>query len=145
MADGVFNIAKGGVAEKIRGGATNLTVVLLSVAEVDASLSDYADMAALLVASNTEATFTNYARKTGITGIIAVDNTNERVDCSCADQTWLTAGGAINNTLVKAIVCYSQGAGDANLIPLTYHDFTPTTDASDLTVKFAAAGFYRAS
>lgn len=146
MADGVFNIAKGKVAEKIADGASNIEVVLLKAAEADGVLEDYDDMSALLLAAgNTEADFTNYARKTGITGTETVDDTNNRNDCDIPDQTWTSAGGATNNTLVKAIICYNQGAGDANLIPLTHHDFTPTTDGSDLTMQINAAGFYRAS
>lgn len=144
MSDGVFNISKGKVAHFAE--QSSLVVVLLKAAEADATLEDYDDMAALLAeAGNTEADFTNYARKTGLTGTSTVDDTNNRMDSDLADQTWSSAGGASNNTLVKAVICYSAGAGDANLIPLTHHDFTPTTDGSDLTMKVNAAGFYRAS
>ena len=146
MADGVFNIAKGRVAEKVADDNTKLVVVLLSAAEADATLQDYDDMSALLgAAGNTEATFTNYARKvsTDTDGTVTVDDTNNRVDVDMPDITWTSAGGATNNTLVKLIGAYNQGAGDANLVPLTHHDFAVTTDGSDLTAQIA--NFFRAS
>lgn len=146
MADGILNIAKGAFAEKFRDGAANGIVMLLKAAEVDATLVDYADLAALLVpAGNTEATFTNYARKTALTGTITVDNTNDRVDVDLPDQTWTAAGGASNDTLVKLIVAYEEAAADATRIPLSHHGFAVTTDGSDLTAQFNAAGFGRAA
>lgn len=145
MADIVFNIAKGAVAEKVRDSATVLGVVLLKVAQADATLRDHDTLAAILAAANTEADFTNYARKTGITATLTVDDTNERVDVDIPDQTWTAAGGASNNTLVKLIVYYEEAAADATRIPLTAHDFAVTTDGSDLTAQIAAAGFFRAS
>lgn len=146
MADGVFNIGKGSVVEKIRDVATNVELLILKAAEADATLVNYVDVAALLVpAGNTEADFTNYARKTGITGTITIDNTNDWVDVDIPDQTFTSAGGATNNTCVKAVVAYNDGAGDANLIPLTHHDFAATTDGSDITIQINAAGIYRAA
>lgn len=148
MADGVFNIAKGAVAEKIRDGATNIVVMLLKVNEAAGTLVDYDTVAAMLGGSNTEADFTNYVRKTGITGTVTVDDVNDRVDCDIPDQTWTSAGGASNNTLTKLITAYDEDASpsdDAQLIPLTHHDFVLTTDTSDITAQVNAAGFFRAS
>lgn len=145
MTNQVFNIAKGAFVEKFRDGAANGEVVLLKVVEADAALLDHDELNALLgAAGNTEANFTNYARKTGLTGTITVDDTNERVDVDLPDQTWVGAGNGINNTLVKLLVNYNQGAGDVNIIPLTHHDFAVTTDGSDVTAEFNAAGFGRA-
>lgn len=157
MADGVFNIAKGRVNEYVNRVDSNdptnsaLVVVLLQVAEADATLEDYDDLSALLAGSNTEATFTNYARKvltdTDVTAPTP-DDTNNRQDADIPDQTWTSAGGATNNTLVKMLVCYDNDttAGtDANIIPLTYHDFSITTNGNDLSALINAAGFYRAS
>ena len=144
MTNQVFNIAKAAFAEKFRDGAANGEVVLLKVVEADAALLDHNELAALLAAANTEAVFTNYARKTGITGTITVDDTNERVDVDMPDQTWVAAGNGANDTLVKLLVTYNEGAGDANKIPLTHHDFSVTTDGSDVTAQFNASGFARA-
>lgn len=146
MADGVFNIAKGAVAEKVRDDATKIGVLLLKANEADATLKDRATVSALLAAAgNTEADFTNYARKTGITATLTVDNTNDRVDVDMPDQTWSSAGGATNNNNVRLVTFYDEGGTDATRIPLTYHDFAVTTDGSDLTAQVAAAGFFRAS
>jgi len=146
MADGVFNISKGAFVEKIRDSSVNVLILLLQAAEADATLVDYFDVAALLLpAGNTEATFTNYARKTGITGTITVDNTNDRVDVDIPDQTWTSAGGASNNSLVKLIVAYEETAADSGRVPLTHHDFTPTTDGSDLSAQINVSGFGRAT
>lgn len=146
MADFVFNIGKGAVAEKLRDGA-NLGILILKAAEADATLKDRTTITALLAAAgNTESDFTNYVRKTvsNASTTTTVDNVNERVDCDMPDQTWTAAGGATNNTTVKLIVYEDTGA-DATRVPLTSHDFAVTTDASDLTAVVAAAGFFRAS
>ncbi len=145
MADEVFNIAKGAFAEKIRDSASSVGILLLKTAESDATLRDYDTVAAILAGSNTEADFTNYARKTGITGTVTVDNTNDRVDCDIPDQTWSSAGGASNNTLAKAIVFYQESAADSGRVPLTHHDFAETTTGSDITLQVNASGFARAA
>lgn len=145
MADFVFNIAKGAAAEKVRDGTTALGILLLKVAEADATFKDRDDLAAILANGGTEADFTNYARKTGLTGTITVDDTNDRVDIDLPDQTWTAAGGAANNALTDAIVYYQDAAADATRVPLTNHDFVLTTDGSDLTLVVNASGFYRAA
>lgn len=145
MADGVFNISKGALMEKVRDAATNVLILLLKANEAEATLVDRTDVAALLAAANTEADFTNYSRKTGLTGTLTVDNTNNRVDLDLPDQTWTTAGGATNNTLTKAISAYQDAAADATRVPMTHHDFAATTDGSDLTMQVNAAGIARAA
>ena len=153
MADGVFNIAKGKVAyyAGLPAASDALIVVLLKSTglEADNTLNNYDDLAAVLAAANDEADFTNYARKSVTASVtVTVDDTNNWVDADLPDQTWTAAGGATNNTLGKLLVCYDgdTGAGtDSAIIPLTYHDFTATTDGSDLTAQIAASGFYRAS
>lgn len=145
MADFVFNIAKGRVAEKVADSGSALLILLLKVSESDATLIDYDTVAAILGGLNTEADFTNYARKTGITGTVTVDDANNRVDVDLPDQTWTSAGGASNNTLTDLIVAYQESAADSGRVPLTCHDFAVTTDGSDLTAQVNAAGFFRAS
>lgn len=146
MADGVFNIAKGRAAKYVEDNTSSIVVLLLQANETEADLIDHDDVSALLgAAGNTEATFTNYARKTGVTETVTQDDSNNRTDIDIPDQTWTSAGGATNNTLTKLIVAVSTGAGDANLVPLTHHDFPVTTDGTDLTAQINAAGFFRAS
>lgn len=146
MADGIFNIAKGAFAEKIRDSASAVGVMLMKANESESTFRDRDDLAAILAAGgNTEADFTNYARKTGLTGTVTVDDTNDRVDCDIADQTWTSAGGASNNTLTKAVVYYQESAADSGRVPLSHHDFAVTTDGSDVTLQVNSAGFARAS
>lgn len=145
MADFVFNISKGAVAEMVRDSAANLLILLLKTAEADATMKDYDTVADLVAGTPDEADFTDYARKTGITGTITVDDTNDRVDIDAPDQTWTGAGGASNNTLTDLVFAYQNAAADATRIPCTNHDFAVTTDDSDLTAQLNASGFYRAS
>ncbi|KKM89916.1 hypothetical protein LCGC14_1243860 [marine sediment metagenome] len=145
MADGVFNIAKGAAAEMFRDAAANGIVLLLTVNQAEVTLIDHDDLGAMLAAANTEAVFTNYARKTGLTGTITVDDPNDRVDIDFPDQTWSSAGNGANETLTKLITAYENAAADATRIPLTHHDFALTTDGSDVTAQLNAAGFYRAA
>lgn len=161
MANGVFNIAKGRVNELQRRVVANdpassaIVLVLLKTVEVDGTIQDYDTLDAMLTAGggtvNVEADFTNYARKV----LTDTELSNPTVDdggnsqwADMPDQTFTSAGGATNNTLVKAIVCYDNDTGtgtDANLIPLTYHDFSATTDGNDLIAQIAATGYFDAS
>lgn len=152
MADGVFNIAKGKAAYYATLPATNdaLLVVLLKASglEADDTLNNYDDLAALLAATNDEADFTNYSRKTLASVTLTVDDTNNRADADAADFTYTAAGGAANNSVGKALIVYdpdTTGGTDSSIIPLTYHDCVFTTDGTDQLIQIAAAGFYRAA
>lgn len=156
MADFVFNIAKGRVVELYNRVDTNdpaasalIVVVIDAAGDTDATMRDRDDLAALLGGTANEVTNTNYARKTLTdTELVAFapDDTNDRVDLDIADQTWTAV--AAGTAWTDALVCYDNdtGAGtDANIIPLTLHDFAVTPDGSDITLQVAAAGFFRAS
>ena len=142
MADFVFNIAKGAFAEKFRDGAANGGVLLLTAADTDAAMRDTDHITALLATGANEATDGSYARKTGLTGTVTVDDTNDRVDVDLPDQTFTALAGA---AITDAIVFYEEAAADGTRIPLTCHDFAITPDGSDVTIQFNAAGFARAS
>ncbi len=156
MANFVFNIAKGRVAEYYNRVDSNdpansaLVIVALKAAglEAQSALEDYDDLSTLLAAANDEATNTGYARKVltdADLAALAPDDTNNRMDADFADQTWSavqTTGGAWGALLV----CYDSDttAGtDANIIPLTHHDFAVTPDGSDIVA--AVTNFFRAS
>ncbi len=152
MADFVFNIAKGRVAHfaSLPATADALIIVLLvgGGLEADDTLNNYDDLAALLAATNDEATATNYVRKALTTAAITIDDVNNRVDVDIVDITWTALGGTTNNAIAKLLVCYDgdTAAGtDANIIPLTAHDFVVTTDGTDVTAVINAAGFFRAA
>jgi hypothetical protein len=156
MADLVFNIAKGRVAEFYnrvdQNDPTNSALVVIAIvsADTDDAIRDVDSVSALLALSSTdEATNTNYARKvltdTDLSAL-APDDTNNRIDLDFADQVWSLVGSGDNWTdLVIAYDPDSTGGTDADLIPLTLHDFSVTPDGSDITAQLATAGFYRAS
>lgn len=157
MADIVFNIAKGRVAELYNRVDSNdpansaLVIVPVDVAAVtDATLRDFDTLAAILGGGVTERTTNGWTRKT-LTDVdlaaFAPDDTNDRVDVDIPDQTW-TAVALAGGATTDLIICYDNDttAGtDANLIPLTLHDFPITPDGSDVVAVIAATGFFRAS
>lgn len=157
MANQVMNIAKGRVNELFNRVDSNdpansaIIIVLLKVAEADATLVDYDDLSALLAGANTEADFTNYARKVLTDTEIAAptpDDTNNWMQAFITDQVWTAAGGTLDNTLVKFLICYDSdttGGTDANIVVLTHHDFVATTNGNDLTADEGANGSYRAA
>lgn len=161
MANIVFNISKGEVNAYTKRVVNNdpansaLVLVLLKTVQADATLLDYDTLDAILTAGggtvNVEANFTNYARKVLTnTELVAptVDDTGNEQYSDMPDQTYTSAGGATNNTLVKALICYDNdttGGTDANLIPLTAHDVTVTTDGNNLTLTIPVNGFYGAT
>lgn len=156
MADLVFNIAKGRIAELYNRVDLNdpansaLIIVAINATATDAAMRDYDTLADLLADVNVaEVTNTGYARKvltdTDLAAF-AADDTNDRVDLGFADQTW--TGVAAGTAWTDLVVCYDSDttAGtDANIVPLTLHDFAVTPDGSDIVAQVAAAGFFRAS
>jgi hypothetical protein len=145
MADVMFNIGRGSVAEKKIDG-NDLIVVLLKVAQADDTLRDHDTLAAVLAAANTEADFTNYAREVipNANWSVSINDGTNVASADFADITWTAAGGASNNNLVKLLVCV-DGASDAARLPLTAHDFVATTDGNDLTAVVATAGFWNST
>lgn len=159
MADGVFNIAKGKVgyytddAQGLSAANSRIVLVALEAVEADDTLNNYDDLNALLgAAGNTEATSTNYARievaAAGIT--FSVDDTGNSVKTVVdADQTWSTIAQAASESWVKLLVCYDADNAtgtDANIVPLTYHDFSVTPNGGDITADFDQTnGFWGSS
>jgi hypothetical protein len=126
-----------------------IAVLATSGLESDATLKDFDTLSAVVAGTTNEVTNTNYARKTltdADLSAFAADDTNDRVDLDIADQTWTAV--AAGDGWSKLIVCYDSdttGGTDANIIPLTAHDFVVVPDGSDITAQVASAGFYRAS
>lgn len=157
MANQVFNIALGRVAELYNrvdtNDPTNAALVILILAtsgiESDATLKDVDTVTALVAGTTNEVTNSGYARKVLTDADIvafAPDDANDRVDLDIPDQTWTgVAAGDGWNDLVVAYDNDTTGGTDANIVPLTMHDFVVTPDGSDITAQIAAAGFYRAS
>jgi len=157
MANQIFNIALGRVAELYNRVDLNdpansaLIIVILATAgiETDAVLKDKDALSDVVSGTTNEVTNTGYARKTLTDADIvafAPDDTNDRVDLDIPDQTWtaVAAGDGWNDFMV----CFDSDttAGtDANIVPLSLHDFVLVPDGSDITAQIAATGFYRAS
>lgn len=159
MGDGAFNVAKGRAVEFYYRVKSNdpvnsaLVILLLKAAEADSVLGDYDDLAALLgAAGNTEADFTNYARKTltdsDLEPLPAPDDTNNRYEIDLPNQPFDNAGGAVNNDLVKAVIAYdsdSTSGNDSGVIPIAHYDCVATTNGGDILLEIDASGFYRAA
>lgn len=130
-------------------GADAVLVILLksSGLQVDTTLQDYTTLSTLL-ASNTEATFTNYGRKVLTSGFTITPNFTTNVNSvAVGNQTWFAAGGASNDVLGKLITAYRplSSSPDSACIPMTGYDFTATTTGSDLIAQFASGIYATAS
>lgn len=159
MGDFVFNIAKGRVAEYVNRVDSNdpansaLIVVLLASSglESDSVLIDKDDLAAVVSGTTNEATNTGYARKVltdANVAFAAPDDTNDRMDQDIADQTWSAVANDGTGAIGKLLICYDSdttSGTDANIVPLTGHDFVVTPSGIDIVAQIATAGFYRAA
>jgi hypothetical protein len=155
MADFVFNIAKGRVAEFVNRVKSNdpatarLVIIPLEAAglETQANLEDSDFLSEVLDGATNEQTTmgrkfladTDLAAGAGATP----DDTNNRMDVDIPDITWTAATG---NALGALVVAYDpNSSADAAIIPLTHHTFAVTPDGSDIVAVINAAGFYRAA
>jgi len=127
-----------------------MVLLKANVADEDA-LADFVDLGLLLAdASNTEADFTNYARKVLVAADLDPlpnpDYANNRRDLQIPDITYTAAGGTLDNNLTKAILCYDSDMAsgtDFDIVPLAQYDFIFTTTGNDLVLKPSGAGIYR--
>jgi hypothetical protein len=154
VPDFVYNIAKGRVAELYNRvdvndpAAATFVIIPVDVAAVsDATLKDLDDFAAIITAGVTDRAGTgNWNRKTltdtELTAL-TISDANDWVDLDIADQTWTAV---TTGAVTDLIICYASIASPTNaqLMPLTQHDFAITPDGSDVTAQIATAGFYRA-
>lgn len=160
MANFVFNIAKGQGVELYRRVKSNdpansafVVVLLASTGLVsDATLKDYDTLSAVLAGASDEATNTGYARKVltdaDLAALPAPDDTNDRYDIDIPDQTWTAVANDGTGAIGKLLVCFDSdttGGTDANIVPLTAHDFVVTPDGTNISAVINAAGFFRAA
>lgn len=154
MADFVFNIAKGRVAELYNRVDSNdpstaeLYIMAFNTSATDATLRDLDTVAAIEADANTaEATNSGYTRRVLTdTDLVAFapDDANDRVDLDIPDQTWTAVAAGTNWTDI--CIAYGLNAGaDSAKVPLTWHDFVVTPGGSDIVMQVAAAGFFRAA
>ena len=147
MADLVFNIAKGKIAYYAGLPAANDALIAIPIEtsgiESDAVLRDKDTFSDVVSGATNEQT--TMGRKTLASVTVTVDDSNDRVDIDCADFTWTAATG---NAISAIVICYdpdTTGGTDADLIPLTKHDFVVTPNGGDILATVAASGFARAS
>jgi hypothetical protein len=148
MADVLANVAKGRFVEFYNRVKSNdpstsaFVLVLLETAEADGTLIDYDTLSALLGGSNTEAAFTNYARlvitDSELAALPAPNDTDNWYQVDLPDQVITDAGGAANETLAKAILCYApdSGGADSTFIPCLILDCVVTTNGEDLNLRW---------
>lgn len=156
MANFVFNIAKGRVTEfynRVENNdpaASALIVIVIATTglETQAVLEDKDDFAAVVAGTTDEVTGTGWNRKTltdvELAAFPAPDDTNNRYAVPVPTFNWTPASGAAASS--GLVVCYDAdtAAGtDANLIPLTFHDFVVTPDGNQVVVN--AGDFFRAT
>jgi len=153
MANIVFNIAKGRVAElynRVKSNdPTNSAIILVPIEtsglESDATLIDKDDLAAVLSGATNEQT--TMGRKTltdaDLAAFPAPVDASDYMSISLPSVTWTAATG---NAISKVLVCYDSDttAGtDSNIVPLTMFDFSATPSGLDITMT--GGEFFRAS
>lgn len=153
MANIVFNIAKGRVAELYdrveSNDPANSAIILVPIEtsglESDATLIDADTLAAVLAGATNEQT--TMGRKVltdaDLATIPAPDDANDRSERSLPTVTWAAASG---NAISKVLVCYdpdTTGGTDANIVPLTMFDFAQTPSGAD--IQMTGGVFFRAS
>ncbi len=145
MANITFNIALGRLAYYASLPAANDGLVLIALEtsglEADSVLRDKDDFAAVVAGTTNEQT--TVTRKTLASVTVTVDDTNDRVALDAADVTWTAPTG---NAIGAVVICYDPDTTtgtDADLIPLTWHDFPIPPDGSDVTATIS--DFCRAS
>ncbi len=156
MGDLVFNRALGRVVEFYSRVDNNdpansaIVIVAINTTATDAVLKDLDDLAAILADANTaEVTNTNYARivlSDSELAAYAPDDGADEVNLDIPDSAWTAV--AAGDAWTDLVVCYdpdTTGGTDADLIPLTLHDFAITPDGSDINANVPATGFFNAS
>lgn len=152
MADIVFNIAKGRVAELYErvnnNDPTNSAIIVIPIdrgATSDATFRDH-DTGAAVIAAATERTASGWNRKTltdADLGALAVDDTNDRMPVSIPALLWPAVSAGVVTDLLFCYDSDTTGGTDSNLIPLTLNAFAITPDGSD--VQANAGDVFRAS
>ncbi len=128
---------------------TNAAIILVpcSASDTEANAQDADTLTAALATAINEQTSGGWVRKTltdADIAAIAVDDTNNRFPSTLPAVTW-TAPTVGNNT-TGLLVCYDSdttGGTDANIIPLSHHDFAVTADGNDVVLN--AGDFIRSS
>lgn len=147
MASFTFNVAKGRGVEFYYRAENNdptnsaLILVPLSQSGSEAQGQDLATLAAVEADANfAEQTGGGWVRKTlesvQLASFPAANNTNNRYDVQVPSVTWTGPTAGSNTT--GLLVCYDSdttSGTDANIIPVTFHDFAVTADGNDVVLN----------
>lgn len=156
MSDFVYNVSLGRPVELANRVNNNdpanaafiIDVLATAGIESDATLLDK-DTFADVVSGTTNFVTQASIRKTldqAASITVLLDDTLDLVDIDFPDQTWVAvaAGDGFNDVVIG--YDSDTGAGtDANIIPMTQHDFVVTPDSSDITMQLNVEGFFRAT
>lgn len=142
MADVVANIAKGRILHYagLPAASDGLVAIPLEAAGLpsDDVLQDYDTLADLLAGPANEQTSMGRQPLTGV--VVSVNDTANTASFDANDIAWPAATG---NPTGKLVICYvpdTTSGTDAQLIPLTLHDFAVTPDGTDIVARIHADG-----
>ncbi|MCP4256868.1 MAG: hypothetical protein GY774_04975 [Planctomycetes bacterium] len=154
--DNVFNISLGRAVELYNRVSTNdpansaIVIIAIETTATDLTLKRLDTLALVLADADTaEVTNTNYERKVltdaDITAFMP-DDVNDTVELDLPDQTWIAvADGDSWSDLIIAYDPDVTGGTDADVVPMTLHDFVAVPNTGDVTAVFNAGHFYSAS
>lgn len=153
MASFTFNIAKGRIVElynrvKANDPSTSALILIpLAAGDSEANRQDDDDVGTFLAAAPNEAG-ASWGRKTLTDSELATfpapDDTNDRYAVAVPETTWTAP--TVGEDTVALLIAYDANTGsgtDADLLPLTYHDFAVTADGNDVILN--AGDFFRAT
>lgn len=154
MADIIFNIAKGRIAEFYNrvenNDPANAAFILIPVEaaglEADSVLVDADTVAAVFAGATNEQTVMGRKILTDaeLAAVPAPDDVNNRYDLALPTVLWTAPGG---NPISKLLLAYDSdttGGTDANLVPCGLFDF-PQTPNGVANIQLTGATFFRAT
>lgn len=157
MADFVFNIAKGRCVQLAinvdNGSPANSRLILIPFdnngGSTDDNVKDADTVAAVEALTGvTERTANGWNRKTLTSADVTVtlDDSGNLQSVDIPDATWTPTVGS--DTITDLCLAYDDDnttGTDANLVPLSWHDFVITPDGSLVTAQINAGGAFRAT
>lgn len=146
MDNFVFNAAKGRAVEFYyraeNNDGTNAAIILVpcSASDTEANAQDADDLTAALATAINEQSSGGWSRKTLESVQLATfpspNDTDNRYDIQVPSVTW--TGPTAGNNTTGLLICfdYDTTAGtDANIIPISHHDFVVTADGNDVVLN----------
>lgn len=152
-----FNVAKGRNVELYNRVKSNdpansaLVVVLLASTglESDAVLLDKLTLADVVSGTTNECTNTGYTRKiltdADLAALPAPDMALDQRALPLPNQTWAAVANDGTGSIGKLLVCYdfdTTAGTDADIVPLTAHDFVKVPDGGPVVTAVDPAGFF---